>query len=117
MFSVLESKPNPAPKWLFQRDVLQIVWKLARKVSIRPPLYDTEECELVKLKSYNQAIPITPYRLMVTGLVIVLGIIKATLSYLGRSTEPTTIEWVLGVVVTLGSVKSHFPYESFLDAE
>jgi len=45
---------------------------------------------------------ITGYRLLVTLLTIIFGMSKAILSYRSQSAAPTTLDWVFGVVVTLG---------------
>ncbi|KAI0043435.1 hypothetical protein FA95DRAFT_1498636 [Auriscalpium vulgare] len=42
---------------------------------------------------------VTGYRLLNTLLVTVFGIAKAILSYRGGRDAPTTLDWVLGVVV------------------
>ena len=45
---------------------------------------------------------VTGYRLLVSLLTLIFGMSKAVLSYQGQSTAPTTVDWVFGVLVTLG---------------
>ncbi|KAH6907494.1 hypothetical protein BKA70DRAFT_1400948, partial [Coprinopsis sp. MPI-PUGE-AT-0042] len=101
VLSILESERHPKPAWLFQHDTLEMVWALARKMSIEPPVYETEELT-VELLVKPRHPPITLYRLMVTLSALGLGLLKAALSYLGNTTDPTTLDWILGVVVTTG---------------
>jgi hypothetical protein len=77
-----------------------LVWSLLRSLSIRPPRYQTEEIDTNLLLKPKYP-PITGYRILVTSCVVGLGSLKAGLSFSGKSTEPTTIEWVLGVVFTV----------------
>jgi hypothetical protein len=57
---------------------------------------------------YDPALPrlpwypkISPYRLMVFSIPLAIGTVKAVLSQKGRSTTPTTLEWINGVVIFL----------------
>ncbi|KAJ6510711.1 hypothetical protein C8R45DRAFT_394934 [Mycena sanguinolenta] len=43
-------------------------------------------------------VKITPWRLLNTVLLLVLGIYKAVAAYRGQQTAPTTLDWILGVV-------------------
>jgi hypothetical protein len=45
---------------------------------------------------------ITGYRLLVSLITVTFGMSKAVLSYQGQSAAPTTLDWVFGVVITLG---------------
>lgn len=42
------------------------------------------------------------------ALITALGLAKAILSYRGATTAPTTLDWVLGVVVTITFVPAFF---------
>ncbi|KAH6907464.1 hypothetical protein BKA70DRAFT_1562988 [Coprinopsis sp. MPI-PUGE-AT-0042] len=101
VFSCAESKGCTRPEWLFRYDTLDLLWALVRKASISPPVYENEE-RRSDLQEKPRHAPLTLYRLLVSASVVTLGLSKATLSYLGRTTEPTTLEWVLGVFVTTG---------------
>ncbi|KAK7052276.1 hypothetical protein R3P38DRAFT_3594905 [Favolaschia claudopus] len=43
-------------------------------------------------------VKVTPWRLLNTFLVVLLGIYKAVSTYLDQHTAPTTLEWILGVL-------------------
>ncbi|KAH6907465.1 hypothetical protein BKA70DRAFT_356835 [Coprinopsis sp. MPI-PUGE-AT-0042] len=101
VLSVVELNHRPRPAWLFQRDTLDIVWMFARKLSFRPPVYETRETTAELLVTPRHP-PITLYRLLVTFTALRFGLLKAAFSYLGKTTEPTTLDWLLGVVVTTG---------------
>ena len=45
---------------------------------------------------------VTGYRLLTFFVVASIAIAKAALAYQGHLTAPTTLDWVLGVVATLG---------------
>ncbi|TDL16799.1 hypothetical protein BD410DRAFT_795004 [Rickenella mellea] len=47
---------------------------------------------------------LTGYRIIVISLTTIFGVSKAALAYQGESAAPTTLEWVLGVVVAMGCV-------------
>ena len=100
VISSFETKQDPRPAWLFQFDLLSLVWRLAKKLSIQPPSYESQEREISKPQS-GQNIPVTPFRLLVTALALIFGTVKAGLSFSGKSSEPVTLEWVLGVVITI----------------
>ncbi|KAH6907485.1 hypothetical protein BKA70DRAFT_1283149, partial [Coprinopsis sp. MPI-PUGE-AT-0042] len=93
IFNNLESRQDARPKWFFQFDTLDLVWRLLR-------MYQTEEIDTHLLLKPRYP-PITGYRILVTSCVVSLGSLKAGLSYQGKSTEATTTEWVLGVVLTV----------------
>ena len=44
---------------------------------------------------------ISPYRFMVFSIPLVIGTVKAVLSYRGSVTTPITLEWICGVVIFL----------------
>jgi hypothetical protein len=46
-------------------------------------------------------IKVTPGRLLNTVLVLGLGIYKATATYRGQDTTPTTLDWIIGVLWAL----------------
>ena len=100
VLGALEAREDAWPKWFFKLDSMDLVWWLLRRISVRPPRYQTEEADSNLLfKPKHPAL--TGYRILVTLCVVGLGTLKAGLSYRGNSTEPTTIEWVLGVVITV----------------
>ncbi|TDL24732.1 hypothetical protein BD410DRAFT_718406 [Rickenella mellea] len=45
---------------------------------------------------------LTGYRLIVILTTAGFGLSKAALSYHGKSTAPTTLEWLYGIVITVG---------------
>jgi hypothetical protein len=47
-------------------------------------------------------VKLTGYRLITIFVVLAIGVAKAILAYKGQLTAPTTLDWVLGVVATLG---------------
>ncbi|KAH6907073.1 hypothetical protein BKA70DRAFT_1023275, partial [Coprinopsis sp. MPI-PUGE-AT-0042] len=97
----IEARANPRPRWFFQRDALNLLWRL-RKVcfSMGPPKYETEELDRNPLVKPRHP-PITGYRLLVSCCIIILGLSKAILTYQGKSTEPSMIEWFCGVYLSL----------------
>jgi hypothetical protein len=97
---ILETtKPHAAP-WLFQNDLAPFVWKLLGQFKCPTPNYRTEERELIMLIRKPHP-PMTGYRILLSVSVLIFGLIKAILTYTGKSTAPTTIDWVFAVVVTL----------------
>lgn len=48
--------------------------------------------------------PITGYQLLLSVVVMTFGLAKAILAYAGKRTASTSVDWVLGVVLTLASV-------------
>ncbi|KAJ7319079.1 hypothetical protein DFH08DRAFT_970975 [Mycena albidolilacea] len=46
-------------------------------------------------------VKVTPWRLLNTVLVLGLGIYKATATYRGQDTTPTTLDWIIGVLWAL----------------
>jgi hypothetical protein len=44
---------------------------------------------------------VTPWRVLNSVLVLGLGAYKATSTYLGQTTGPTTADWIIGVAWTL----------------
>ncbi|KAH6907470.1 hypothetical protein BKA70DRAFT_1562992 [Coprinopsis sp. MPI-PUGE-AT-0042] len=98
--SSCECQQNARPAWLFQYDTLELVWNLARRLSLHPPAYETEE-RPIELVVKPRHPPVTIYRMLVTSIVLGFGMAKATLSYMGETTEPITIEWVSGVVLAI----------------
>ncbi|TDL15767.1 hypothetical protein BD410DRAFT_756059, partial [Rickenella mellea] len=44
---------------------------------------------------------LTGYRLILITLTVSFGLSKALLAYRGRSSQPTTLEWIFGVVIGL----------------
>ncbi|KAH6899378.1 hypothetical protein BKA70DRAFT_1314245 [Coprinopsis sp. MPI-PUGE-AT-0042] len=81
IFNNVESREDARPRWLFKLDIMNLV--------------DTR----LLLKPKHP--PITGYRFLVTLCVVGVGSLKAALSFKGKSTEPTTIEWVFGVIITV----------------
>ncbi|KAJ7898349.1 hypothetical protein B0H13DRAFT_2337524 [Mycena leptocephala] len=59
-----------------------------------------ENMEKGAAKRRSQVI-ITPWRVLNCALVLVLGAYKATTTYLGQTTGPTTADWIIGVVWAL----------------
>jgi hypothetical protein len=59
-----------------------------------------ENMEKGAAKRRSQVI-ITPWRVLNSSLVLVLGAYKATTTYLGQTTGPTTADWTIGVVWAL----------------
>ncbi|TDL13661.1 hypothetical protein BD410DRAFT_735048 [Rickenella mellea] len=45
---------------------------------------------------------LTGYRLIVILTTAGFGLSKAALSYQGKSTTPTTLEWLYGIIITVG---------------
>jgi hypothetical protein len=91
------NNPDAAP-WLFQSDLAPLMWKALRCSSTN---YVTEERDLTMLIKQPHP-PLTGYRLLLSFLVTIFGLTKAILTYIGGKTMPNTIDWVFGVVVTIG---------------
>ncbi|KAH6907467.1 hypothetical protein BKA70DRAFT_1189447 [Coprinopsis sp. MPI-PUGE-AT-0042] len=96
-----EYKENATPAWLFRYDTVGLVWNLARRLSLPPPVYSSDERPVEMLMKPLHP-PVTIYRLIVTMVVTGFGMLKAILSHMGQTTAPVTVEWLLGVVLTLG---------------
>lgn len=101
MFSSAEARGSTHPKWLFHYDTLDLLWAFARKLSLHPPAYENKERQS-NLRAKPRRPPVTLYRMFVSACVLSFGLSKAAVSYLGRKTEPSALEWFLGVVVTIG---------------
>jgi hypothetical protein len=98
--SQYEVKDTAKPWWFFKADMMEGVRTLFRRFRLNIPQYDTEERTLGLLIKPKRP-PVTGYRIIVTVAAILFGMTKATLSYGGQQTAPTTIEWAYGVVVTV----------------
>ncbi|KAH6893993.1 hypothetical protein BKA70DRAFT_796542 [Coprinopsis sp. MPI-PUGE-AT-0042] len=97
LFSSLETREAIQPRWFFKDDVIHL---LRGKPLIKPPSYQTVQAD-ANLFFKPPHPPITGYRLLVSCLVFGFGLFKATLSYLGRTTEATTTELVFGTAITI----------------
>jgi hypothetical protein len=53
------------------------------------------------LRTRTPKVKITPWRLVNTFLILGLGIYKATATYRGQDTTPTTLDWIIGVLWAL----------------
>ncbi|KAF8150335.1 hypothetical protein K438DRAFT_1779110 [Mycena galopus ATCC 62051] len=49
-------------------------------------------------KPPSSEVKLTPWRAINTIFILVLGVYKATGTYLGQTTGPTTLDWILGVL-------------------
>ena len=88
-----EDNPSEYPKfaWFFDSDLVRLIWS---------PLYSSEE----RQRSEGPYPRITGYRLLVSGIVFLFGMMKASLSYAGFGGAANVFEWILGVVITSMSV-------------
>ncbi len=58
----------------------------------------------VGLQPSQQLIKMTGFRLLLTFSFLGAGLCKAILAYLGFSAAPTTLDWIVGIVLALTSV-------------
>jgi hypothetical protein len=97
MIGWLEGDPSHYPKlaWLVDRDLIQLIWSLFEKT----PNYTSEERK--PLPGSDGVHPhITGYRLLVSGSVLIFGMVKACLSYVGFGGAANALDWTFGVIVT-----------------
>ena len=80
-------------KWLFNKDLAPYLWLVS---------YRTDEVALPAGFHLSRHPPITGYRIAITASVLVFGLTKAMLGYLGCSVAAKTVDWIYGVVVTSG---------------
>ncbi|KIK00152.1 hypothetical protein K443DRAFT_679419 [Laccaria amethystina LaAM-08-1] len=80
-------------KWLFNKDLAAYLWPIS---------YRTDEVDLPAGFHLSRRPPITGYRIVVTASVLLFGLAKAMLGYLGCSVAANTVDWIYGVVVTSG---------------
>jgi hypothetical protein len=62
----------------------------------------------VQESASSPAVKVTPYRLLNTTLVSLFGLSKAVMAYKGQSTAPTSLDFVMGVVL----VNAYSPHQS-----
>ncbi|TFK31736.1 hypothetical protein BDQ12DRAFT_92571 [Crucibulum laeve] len=98
---IYEYEINRETSWFFDLDCMNFIWRTLRRYSLQAPNYRTDERSVERLIKPPHP-PVTGYRMLVTFTAICFGMVKSSLSYRGLSTAPTTIEWIFGVVVTLG---------------
>ncbi|KIK00150.1 hypothetical protein K443DRAFT_679418 [Laccaria amethystina LaAM-08-1] len=80
-------------KCLFNKDLAPYLWLVS---------YRTDEVGLPAGFHLSQHPPITGYRIVVTASVLLFGLAKAMLGYLGHPVAANTFDWTYGVVVTSG---------------
>jgi hypothetical protein len=97
MIGWLEGDPSQYPKlvWLVDCDLIRLIWILFKKTpdytsEERPPSPDPDGAHP----------PITGYRLLVSGNVLIFGMVKAYLSYVGLGGAANALDWTFGVIVT-----------------
>ena len=91
--------------WLVRYDLMEILWSLFKHLSLRRPEYNSGER---RPQPVHARPPITGFRIINSGLVLVLGLGKAYLSYGSYGTAATTVDWTGGVVLTTGySLRLH----------
>ncbi|KAJ7509659.1 hypothetical protein B0H11DRAFT_1901068 [Mycena galericulata] len=64
------------------------------------------EAKIVGGRSERPEVKITPWRALRTVFLLVVGAYKATATYLGQVTGPTTADWIIGVVWALLAVRA-----------
>jgi hypothetical protein len=80
-------------KCLFNKDLAPYLWLVS---------YRTDEVGLPAGFHLSQHPPITGYRIVVTASVLLFGLAKAMLGYLGHPIAANTFDWTYGVVVASG---------------
>lgn len=88
-------------QWLFQTDYGIPILKFLSKCGFPEQSYRTDEREILTLVESPRPV-LTGYRLLVSSLDAGFGLNKAFLSFRGYSMDPTTADWVFGVVGTMG---------------
>ena len=93
----LEGNPSQYPKlaWLVDCDLIRLIWISFK----RTPGYTSEERPPIPEPDGAHP-PITGYRLLVSGNVLIFGMVKAYLSYVGLGGAANALDWTFGVIVT-----------------
>ncbi|PPR03112.1 hypothetical protein CVT24_012415 [Panaeolus cyanescens] len=97
-------KDGSATMWFFDYDCMNMCWKLVALIGVEPPTYSTHERSSTNFSlqdGHSRATPlITNYRLLVSGVTIAFGMVKAGVSYGNKSNGATVLDWVNGVIIT-----------------
>ncbi|KAF9536826.1 hypothetical protein CPC08DRAFT_676976, partial [Agrocybe pediades] len=96
-FNTSSSAPS-SWSWIFTVECTDFMWSFLSRFGYRRPFYSSRERELSSEGGEGPAV--TLYRLMVSFSVLSFGIVKATLSYYGRSTSANWIDWALGTFIS-----------------
>ena len=93
----LEGNPSQYPKlaWLVDCDLIRLIWILFK----RTPGYTSEERPPIPEPDGGHP-PITGYRLLVSGNVLIFGMVKAYLSYVDLGGAANALDWTFGVIIT-----------------
>ncbi|KAF8310493.1 hypothetical protein DL93DRAFT_2084497 [Clavulina sp. PMI_390] len=83
--------------WFFHRDILSGVERVQR---LDPGEYVGYH-ESWSYETQRVTVYITGYRILTTIVILGFGVTKATLSYMGWTVVPITLEWLMGVVAAL----------------
>ncbi|KDR69415.1 hypothetical protein GALMADRAFT_215105 [Galerina marginata CBS 339.88] len=99
----LEARAPKSISWFFSYDCMDVIWVFLTRLSIcrrRPVYISTERRTLPSVNSMHP--PITLYRILLNVTVLFFGVSKATLAYLGYSTEVTWLDWISATFLTTG---------------
>lgn len=98
MIGWLEGDPSQYPKlaWLVDCDVIRLTCQGLFK---KNPNYTSAERQILP-DPYGACPPITGYRLLVSGSVLVFGTVKAYLSYVDLGGAANALDWTFGVIIT-----------------
>ncbi|TEB27249.1 hypothetical protein FA13DRAFT_946670 [Coprinellus micaceus] len=103
--SYYDSDENANPRWLFRTGALEGLQTATRLILRKfASLNDqaAEPAQPPRIRRRLRTPKLTVYRSLITLAAIGFGTSKLYLSLIGEETAPKALEWVYGVVVTLG---------------
>ncbi|KDQ58460.1 hypothetical protein JAAARDRAFT_176422 [Jaapia argillacea MUCL 33604] len=92
--------PSAIP-WLFERDYTHSVRRFVNPRAVVTTRGGIIEYNIAE-SHQNRRATLTAYRILVSTLVASLGLTKASLTYQGYSTVPTTLDWISGTLLAVG---------------
>ena len=105
LLGVYEGTNNPYFRWLFNFDCMEYLWSFLEKLTgFHRPRYISDEIDAQRQVAGIHP-PLTGYRIIVTVVVAIIGLIRSTLLYGQETTEATVVECVFGVGIVTGYVK------------
>jgi hypothetical protein len=89
--------------WFFTFDCMDITWNFLSLFSIRRPSYISDELESLPNRNPDHP-PITFHRILLSSIILLFGMSKAVLGYLGSeySMAVTWLDWLLATVLMTG---------------
>jgi hypothetical protein len=102
LLGAYEETTNRYFTWLFNFDCMEYLWAfLENFTGFRRPRYISDEIDTPGQAAGIRP-PLTGYRIIVTLVVAIVGMIKSALLYGRQPTEATAVECVFGVGIVAG---------------